>query len=128
MAGVEITVSGPAFDGRAPEALRRIENEAIQRVGDLAADEVRGVLSRNVKHPTGFYQGHIITNLATGSLIVSDSNVIYGPWLEGTSKRNETTRFKGYSAFRLTRQGLSSSGKVQGVLQEVVHEHLGELT
>ncbi len=37
---------------------------------------------------------------------IDDSRVIYGPWLEGTSSRNQTTRFKGYSSFRLTAQWL----------------------
>lgn len=34
------------------------------------------------------------------------NNVIYGPWLEGTSSRNQTTRFKGYAMFRRTKQQL----------------------
>ena len=32
--------------------------------------------------------------------------VTWGPWLEGTSKRNSSTRFKGYHLFRQTRQAL----------------------
>lgn len=39
--------------------------------------------------------------------LIHDSNVIYGPWLEGTSSRNETTRFKGYSMFRRATQQLN---------------------
>jgi hypothetical protein len=32
--------------------------------------------------------------------------VTWGPWLEGTSRRNQSTRFKGYHLFRKTRQEL----------------------
>src|SRR5688572_30770062 len=31
---------------------------------------------------------------------VHDRDIVYGPWLEGTSERNRTTRFRGYAAFR----------------------------
>ena len=37
---------------------------------------------------------------------IDDNGVVYGPWLEGTSSRNQTTRFKGYGAFRMTAQWL----------------------
>ena len=37
---------------------------------------------------------------------VHDSNVVYGPWLEGTSSRNKTTRFRGYALFRRATQQL----------------------
>ncbi|MCH7953871.1 MAG: hypothetical protein IIC25_08280 [Chloroflexi bacterium] len=39
--------------------------------------------------------------------LIHDSNVIYGSWLEGTSSRNQTTRFKGYSMFRRATQQLN---------------------
>jgi hypothetical protein len=32
--------------------------------------------------------------------------VVYGPWLEGTSERNRSTRFKGYRLWRKTAQRL----------------------
>ncbi len=37
---------------------------------------------------------------------IDDGGVIYGPWLEGTSSRNQSTRFKGYASFRRTAQRL----------------------
>jgi len=37
---------------------------------------------------------------------IHDSGVVYGPWLEGTSRRNNTTRFKGYRSFRNTKSWL----------------------
>jgi hypothetical protein len=39
--------------------------------------------------------------------VVDDSNVIYGPWLEGVGSRNEKTRFKGYFTFRKAAQKLN---------------------
>lgn len=40
-----------------------------------------------------------------------ESNVIYGPWLEGDSSRNAITRFKGYQSFRKTAQWLQSQAR-----------------
>jgi hypothetical protein len=34
-------------------------------------------------------------------LVVTTRLSMYGPWLEGTGSRNETTRFKGYHGFRV---------------------------
>ena len=39
---------------------------------------------------------------------IDDGNVVYGPWLEGTSSRNQTTRFKGYHSFQIVRQQLQN--------------------
>jgi len=39
------------------------------------------------------------------------SNAVYGPWLEGDSPRNATTRFKGYQSFRKTAQELEKESK-----------------
>lgn len=40
---------------------------------------------------------------------IDDGDVIYGAWLEGTSSRNQTTRFKGYSMWRKTEQYLQKA-------------------
>ena len=57
---------------------------------------------------TGFYRNLIFGVLQDSRHgLIHDSNVIYGPWLEGTSSRNQTTRFKGYSMFRRTTQQLN---------------------
>ena len=57
---------------------------------------------------TGFYRNNIHGVLKDSRHgLIHDSNVIYGSWLEGTSSRNETTRFKGYSMFRRATQQLN---------------------
>jgi len=42
---------------------------------------------------------------------IDDGGVVYGPWLEGISARNRTTRFKGYASFRKTGQWLQKQSK-----------------
>jgi hypothetical protein len=47
---------------------------------------------------------------ATEEAVTTD-NATYGPWLEGTGSRNETTRFKGYHGFRQAGQELDRQAK-----------------
>jgi len=43
--------------------------------------------------------------------LITDGGVVYGPWLEGISSRNMTTRFKGYMTFRKTSQELEKKSR-----------------
>ena len=52
----------------------------------------------------GFYRSNIKTAAIGGLNSVSDSGVIYGPWLEGIGTRNASSSFKGYFTFRKIRQ------------------------
>jgi hypothetical protein len=56
------------------------------------------------KHPTGYYESRTVADVSSEPFKVWDSNVVYGPWLEGTGRRNQTTRFKGYHSFRKATQ------------------------
>jgi hypothetical protein len=48
--------------------------------------------------------------------VVTTELATYGPWLEGTGSRNETTRFKGYHGYRKAAQELD---RVAGDLADV---------
>jgi len=52
---------------------------------------------------TGHYQSEIRTSLLTYHDVLIHDPVVYGPWLEGSSKRNRSTRFKGYHLWRRAR-------------------------
>jgi hypothetical protein len=99
-----ITVNGPLFDGRAARAAEDFcddwERDYTQEAERAVHQRLDGVL----RHPTGNYQAHIQTRRDGDGYTVDDSRIIYGPWLEGTGSRNRTTRFKGYSTFRLVAQ------------------------
>ncbi len=43
--------------------------------------------------------------------IVTTSNAMYGPWLEGTGSRNATTRFKGYHGYRIAAGELNAEAE-----------------
>ena len=86
----------------------------------LSADSMQGVFKRasevgEEKASKGHYRRNINTEVVTPSLgRISDSNLVYGPWLEGVGSRNQTTRFKGYFQFRLTAEYLNKRSEKVG--------------
>jgi hypothetical protein len=108
MGDVKITETGPFFDGTAAKVAEdfcvAVENE----VADVAVTEVKQALRGVLKHPTGYYESRIQTEMVADSPSVTDGGVIYGPWLEGVGSRNSSTRFKGYATFRKVKQALEA--------------------
>ncbi len=95
---------GPLFDGRARGALRDYRKAVEEALADDLLINIQTRLRLVLRNPTGYYQRRVRKTRATGHPRVTDSRVIYGPWLEGTGSRNVTTSFKGYSTFRLMAQ------------------------
>jgi len=93
--------SGPLFDGRADADLYKWMDETKKAVAVAGLGQVQARLDKVLKHPTGAYQSNLQTvTVGRNDQVVTDRGVAYGPWLEGVSKRNESTRFKGYHTFR----------------------------
>lgn len=107
---IEVSSSnhGPLFDGRAEKAAREFAEDAEREIADTGANMVRTELAHVLKHPTGRYMSHIHTTRVSAHSVVTDGNIVYGPWLEGTGSRNRTTRFKGYFTFRKVTQRLQA--------------------
>ena len=105
--GVTVITKGPMFDGRAVRALDRLADDATEQVADQGVTDVRQFLDSVLKNPTGFYQSRIQTDRKTRDRsVVTDSQVVYGPWLAGVGSRNKTSRFKGYAHWRRVAQQL----------------------
>lgn len=110
MAEEIITKSGPLFEpGLADHLIRRWLDGEVAETAHEGERLVRNELSIHLQHPTGHYEAQI-QHRVTGELHaqVDDDGVVYGPWLEGTSSRNQTTRFKGYASFRKAAQELDA--------------------
>lgn len=101
---VSVSVSGALADGTAHDAVRDWIDEAKKETADFAVRQLKAVGMDKTGRATGHYQSEIRTTLLTyNDLLISDP-VIYGPWLEGTSERNQSTRFKGYRLWRQAKQ------------------------
>jgi hypothetical protein len=120
-----VEISGPIFDGRASAAVERLLDESERAVAQQGFADVHKILDQSIRHPTPYYETQITVEAGDGGHIVHDRGVIYGPWLNGTGSRNETTRFKGYGAFRIVKQELHE--KVPGLVDPIVKRHLPEM-
>lgn len=106
---IDLQLSGPLFDGRAAAALDDYTEAVEEELSARGVRLVRHHLRRVLRNPTGFYEAHIRDRAVTDGRLVTDSRVIYGPWLEGVGERNRTTRFKGYATFRIVSGQLNRS-------------------
>jgi hypothetical protein len=122
---VTVKVRGPLFDGRAQAAIKAFLDEAKEAIADRGVNLVGDELAGSLQNPTGFYESRIRTERRADDQFVTDSGVVYGPWLEGVSSRNQSTRFKGYRSFRQATQHLNEDAAE--VAEGVLRKHLGEM-
>lgn len=101
-----VRLRGPIFDFRARRAAARGVEEAKRQVANRGVNLIEERLNLVLRTQTPYYRTKIRTERAGRDLSVTDGGVVYGPWLEGVSERNQTTRFKGYRTFRIVRQQL----------------------
>jgi hypothetical protein len=125
--GTDVDVRGPLFDGRDGPIMRRFFKDAKKIVADKGVIYVRERLGRRAKDPTGAFSAAVqVHDYAKGRTIqAAYPQVLYGPWLEGTSTRNGSTRFKGYKMFRLSR--LQLRREVSGLIQDRYDAAVAEL-
>ena len=117
MLTIEIDATGPLFDGRAQVAMDDELREVQWEVGNQVLADWHFNLDQSIRHPTPYYETQVHQFWDTNDVVVDDRGVIYGPWLEGTSSRNQTTRFKGYAGLRRAAQ--SAQQRVQPTMQRV---------
>lgn len=122
---VTIRASGPVFDQRGPQIIRRYGEAAERAVAEEGARMVRQRLHQVLRHPTGYYEGHVAAERFNNRWEVNDDGIVYGPWLEGTGSRNRTTRFKGYATFRRTKALLDQ--KSRSIAERQLPRYLSEL-
>jgi hypothetical protein len=97
------TIKGPLFTN----SKKYTDQFLIEAKAEVALESKRRILARLrqvLQHPTGLYESKITISKRRGEPFVSDLGIIYGGWLEGVSRRNQTTRFKGYFTFRRIKQ------------------------
>jgi hypothetical protein len=115
MSDIQVTTSGPVFDGRADTMVDTMLDEVLDEVGDYGQFEWQMKLEDSLRHPTGRYQARLNVTRAHLSRTVNDRQSVYGPWLEGTGSRNTpATRFAGYWSARRATAALKQKAKAIG--------------
>ena len=111
MATTKVTVSGPIFSGAAQAAARDFTDSLAGELAEVAKTWIQveaqgydrsgrggtGALAAGVEGPFGSNGAYTIR----GGLREGRYS---WPWIEGESKRNQSTGFGGYHTFRRTRQ------------------------
>lgn len=127
MTSIEVTTDsvGPLFDGSATAVTADMTEAIRDSIAREAEVEVHINLDRSIRNPTPYYETQIINEVAATNRVVHDRGIIYGPWLEGVSRRNKATRFKGYASFRRARQAVER--RIPDIAAKVADRYLRQL-
>lgn len=125
--GFQVKLHGPVVEGRAPAIVHTMAEAALTELADYTRFEVLTQLDSVLQHPTGYYESQVRPErVAVDTYSVNDSNVIYGPWLEGIGSRNrDRPGFPGYHTFRTVRGRMTR--KADAVAEAAVHRMIGAL-
>lgn len=102
-----ITVKGGPDMKKAAGLITNAVEQSGEDVAQEAYNEIRKRLRSVLKNPTGHYESRVTTSTQSNGVVLTDGGVIYGPWLEGVSSRNNSSRFKGYHTFRMVLQDMT---------------------
>lgn len=122
---IQVELSGPLFDGGFARGMDVITAEAVDVVAGLALERVHYFLDAQIRNPTPYYETQIARQRAGLFEVIHDRGIVYGPWLEGTSRRNQTTKFKGYASFRKARDVVE--GRAPEMAGQVVARNMHRL-
>jgi uncharacterized protein YodC (DUF2158 family) len=103
-----VTLKGPLFDGAASAAAKDFTDSIAHEIAEIGRDWIKLDTQRMTKSgsDTGQAAEGVKLSGGNGAWVISGgiSKGKYAwPWLEGESKRNQSTGFKGYHTFRRTR-------------------------
>jgi len=121
--GMKVTQTGPLFE-KGTKIIKGMTEQFAQRLMELGEQRLDIVLrpkpppgvykttaeAQKGKASTGHYRRNVIGERKGLEAIITDSGVVYGPWLE-SGKGRPGRRFKGYHAFRQTGEWLKKQMK-----------------
>lgn len=131
MATTKIRIEGPLFTGEAEDAaaefMRALTREVAEIGQHMIAVEAHG-FDKSGRGGTGAAaEGVQLTGAGTSYVIsggIREGEYSW-PWLEGDSKRNASTGFKGYHTFRRTR--LRMRRQVTPYAQVLLYRYLARM-
>ena len=126
---VDCRVSGPLADGEADKAAQEWARNTTQALADKGIELLRAFPMNKSGKARGAFENALKTERIspTETRIPGpmQRGVVWSPWLEGTSKRNDSTGFKGYGLFRKTRLQLQKMAPQ--IAQEELDKVIGRM-
>lgn len=108
---VDCRVDGPLETGDAEKAAEEWATNTTQRLADKGVELLKAFPMNKSGRAHGGFEGALrtvrISPTETRIPGPQEKGTVWSPWLEGKSKRNESTRFKGYGLFAKTRTQLN---------------------
>lgn len=108
---VDCRVEGPLSSGEADRAAEDWAQATTQALAGKGIEMLGAFpMDKTGRGDGGFRQNLRLTRVSPTLVRIPGPTVrgvVFAPWLEGTSKRNEDSSFKGYHLFRATRRELS---------------------
>jgi hypothetical protein len=111
--GFQVELKGKLFSPTVDKQLVKALNKGITRMALVSEERVKSQLWKGHGVVTGHLRRSISGELVRDLVAQTDAgavrqgaNVVYATWIEGTSKRNKTTSFKGYRMFDKARRKL----------------------
>lgn len=100
-------VSGPLVNGDAEKAAEDWAKNTTQALADKGVELLKAFPMTKTGRARGGFEGALktvrISPTETRIPGPTERGVVWAPWLEGVSKRNDSTSFGGYHLFRKTR-------------------------
>lgn len=121
-----VDCTGPLFDGRAEAATAELTDAIAKRGAEWALERLRETpMDKTGRSRGGFQSALRVVARNSGYAVPAPMirGVTWGPWLEGGTARNRSTKFKGYRPFRDTRQELEDT-KAQEIADKALAEYL----
>jgi hypothetical protein len=126
MISANVEIHGTFLTGNPLPMIDDFVTEATWVVGAQGLADWHQKLDQRLQDPTPFYETQLMVERQSPEIVwAHDRGIIYGPWLEGTSSRNRTTKFKGYTSKRQTEQELQR--KVPTIVQPYVEQLIRRL-
>jgi hypothetical protein len=104
---VEVTASayGPLADGAAPKVISEWRRAVVRELARRGVAELKAFPMDGTGRARGGFQDSLQEKVSNFTATIPGpmrEGVAWAPWLEGTSKRNESTGFGGYRLFAKT--------------------------
>lgn len=120
---VSVTFRGPVIEGKTAKPAVDLIRAIDKAVAQDTRDTWFRLLKRSVRKWTGAYGRTIKVKHTARQSVVGDGGVLRrGPWLEGSSRRNRTTRFKGYHSLARARTEVQKRAGETG--RKVAAQHM----
>lgn len=121
---------GPIFDGRAEIAVKEFEAAVTREAAEIGRDMLRVAALGMDKSGkvTGAAAAGVLLNPWPGGWQIfgaMEKGRVWWPWLEGVSRRNTGSKFKGYHAFRATRYRLNKA--IPAIAEMKLAEYLPQM-